>query len=76
MADYYIRLGHFEKARDVYEEGLNSVQTVRDFGVIFDAYMQFEESMLSAKMEKASGEAADVRVHIPSSSYHLARSYR
>lgn len=24
LADYYIRLGHFERARDVYEEALTS----------------------------------------------------
>lgn len=24
LADYYIRLGHFERARDVYEEALSS----------------------------------------------------
>ena len=31
LADYYIRRGLFEKARDIYEEGLESVMTVRDF---------------------------------------------
>lgn len=25
LADYYIRLGQFERARDVYEEAINSV---------------------------------------------------
>lgn len=52
MADYYIRLGHFERARDVYEEGLASVVTVRDFSLIFDALVQFEESLVTAKMEQ------------------------
>lgn len=33
-----------------------TVTTVRDFSVIFDAYMQFEESMLSAKMEQLEKE--------------------
>jgi pre-mRNA-splicing factor SYF1 len=28
LADYFIRLGHFEKARDVFEEGLGTVLTV------------------------------------------------
>ena len=54
LADFYIRRGLFEKARDVYEEGLSTVITVRDFSLIFDAYTQFEESMLSAKMEAAA----------------------
>lgn len=51
LADYYIRRGLFEKARDIYEEGMMTVITVRDFSIIFDAYAQFEESMLAAKME-------------------------
>jgi len=41
----------FERARDVYEEGMNAVVTVHDFSLIFDALTQFEESLLSAKME-------------------------
>ncbi|EDV28130.1 uncharacterized protein TRIADDRAFT_21689, partial [Trichoplax adhaerens] len=51
LADFYIRSGHFEKARDVYEEAIQTVNTVRDFGQVFDAYAQFEEGMLNAKME-------------------------
>ena len=51
LADYYIRRGLFEKARDVYEEGMTTVITVRDFSMIFDAMAQFEESLISAKME-------------------------
>ncbi|KAF3781479.1 Pre-mRNA-splicing factor [Nymphaea thermarum] len=51
LADYYIRRGMYEKARDIYEEGMRTVITVRDFGMIFDSYTQYEESMLAAKME-------------------------
>uniref|UniRef100_A0A7N0UZS8 Pre-mRNA-splicing factor SYF1 n=1 Tax=Kalanchoe fedtschenkoi TaxID=63787 RepID=A0A7N0UZS8_KALFE len=51
LADYYIRRNQTEKARDVFEEGMTTVVTVRDFSVIFDAYSQFEESMLALKME-------------------------
>ena len=40
LADYYIRRGMFERARDVYEEGLTSVITVRDFSLVFDALTQ------------------------------------
>jgi pre-mRNA-splicing factor SYF1 len=49
LADYYIRRGLFERARDVYEEGLSTVVTVHDFSLLFDAYTQFEESLLSAR---------------------------
>lgn len=36
-----------EKARDIFEEGMASVVTVRDFGVIFNSYAEFEDSMIS-----------------------------
>jgi pre-mRNA-splicing factor SYF1 len=52
LADYYIRLGNFEKARDVFEEGINTVITVRDFSQIWDAYTEFEYGLIRAKMEE------------------------
>ena len=57
LADYFIRQASFEQARDVYEEAIASVVTVRDFSMLFDAYSQFEESLLTAKLE-AYGESA------------------
>ncbi|KAI3923984.1 hypothetical protein MKW92_021204 [Papaver armeniacum] len=51
LADYYIRRGVFEKARDVFEEGITSVVTIRDFSLIFDGYTRFEESVIAAHME-------------------------
>ncbi|XP_047333850.1 pre-mRNA-splicing factor SYF1 [Impatiens glandulifera] len=56
LADYYIRRNLVEKSRDIFEEGMTTVVTVRDFSVIFDAYSQFEESMLALKMEEADEE--------------------
>ncbi|XP_076473392.1 pre-mRNA-splicing factor SYF1 fand isoform X2 [Bombus vancouverensis nearcticus] len=45
LADYY--------ARDIYEEAIQTVTTVRDFTQVFDAYAQFEELSLSKRMEEA-----------------------
>lgn len=59
LADYYIRAGQFEKARDVYEEAIHAVITVRDFTVVFDAYAKFEESMLMAKMNSLEEDEDD-----------------
>ena len=62
LADYYIRLGDFEDARDVYEEAVTTVVTVRDFSLAFDAYAQFEESVIAAKMkllEDGGGDSED-----------------
>ena len=57
LADYYIRSGQFERARDIYEEAIDTVTMVRDFTQIFDAYAQFEETTLSAKMEAVAENA-------------------
>ncbi|KAL7560088.1 hypothetical protein ACA910_016146 [Epithemia clementina (nom. ined.)] len=48
LADSWIRRGSFEIARSVYEEGLQTVKTVRDFSVLYDAYLEFEEGLLEA----------------------------
>ncbi|RWS06759.1 pre-mRNA splicing factor Syf1-like protein [Dinothrombium tinctorium] len=51
LAEYYTRSGLFEKARDIYEEALISVMTIRDFSQVFDAYAQSEEKFINAKMQ-------------------------
>ncbi|VDI82901.1 pre-mRNA-splicing factor SYF1, partial [Mytilus galloprovincialis] len=51
MADYYIRGGHFERARDIYEEAIETVLTVRDFTQVFDAYAEFEKNVIGAKIQ-------------------------
>lgn len=62
LADFYIKQGHFEKARDVFEEGLNSVVTVRDFSLIFETYLQVEESLLSEKMGSSTSSQEEKEV--------------
>jgi pre-mRNA-splicing factor SYF1 len=57
LATYWIRKGSFERARDVYEEGITTVMTVRDFTLVFDSYAEFEESIIGALMELASTRA-------------------
>ena len=60
LADFYIRQGMYERARDVYEEGLTTVITVRDFSLIFDTLTQFEETLLTHRMRAlAAGEEAE-----------------
>jgi pre-mRNA-splicing factor SYF1 len=56
LAAYYIGLCNLEKARDIYEEGITKVITVRDFTQIFDAYSLFEESLLSNKISFSNND--------------------
>jgi len=51
LADYYVRQGEFEMARSIYEEALEKVSRVRDFSILFDAYVQLEEGVVEAMME-------------------------
>lgn len=57
LATYWIRRGSFEKARDAFEEGIITVMTVRDFALIFEAYTEFEESIIKSLMERATNRA-------------------
>jgi len=59
LADYYIRSGNFEKVRDIYEEAIQTVLTARDFSQVFDAYAQFEERMVNARMETITERGLD-----------------
>ena len=59
----------FGQAREVFEEALAQLASVRDFGVIFNAYVKFEEAMLEhdgdhyedsdEEEENAEDEASD-----------------
>jgi len=65
LGDHFIRLGQFEKARDVYEEAMATVSTVHDFSLVFDAYAKFIESLITAHMERedgSSGAPSDVEM--------------
>ena len=55
------------QARDIYEEAIQTVVTVRDFSQVFDTYSQFEERIVKAKMETTAElgptEEGDKYVH-------------
>ncbi|KAK5140606.1 pre-mRNA-splicing factor syf1, partial [Oleoguttula sp. CCFEE 6159] len=54
LARYWINKGDYERARDVFEEGITTVMTVRDFSIVFDTYAEAEEALISIKMEEAA----------------------
>ncbi|GAM90206.1 hypothetical protein ANO11243_082470 [Dothideomycetidae sp. 11243] len=58
LARYYINLGSYERARDIFEEGITTVMTVRDFSVIFDTYAEAEEALIGLKMDAASARSS------------------
>lgn len=60
LAEFYIRAGIFDKARDIYEEALGNVITVRDFATIYDAYVQFEEALLTSKLWEPTKNESNV----------------
>lgn len=54
LATYWITRGSFERARDVFEEGITTVMTIRDFTLIFDSYVEFEETVIGNLMEQGA----------------------
>ncbi|KAI9822827.1 MAG: pre-mRNA-splicing factor syf1 [Phylliscum demangeonii] len=57
LATYWIARGNFERARDIFEEGITTVMTVRDFTLIFDSYVEFEESIIGTLMDNAAARS-------------------
>ena len=57
LATYWITKGSFERVRDVFEEGITTVMTVRDFALVFDSYVEFEESVIGALMDAAAARS-------------------
>ncbi|KAI9713600.1 MAG: pre-mRNA-splicing factor syf1 [Bogoriella megaspora] len=62
LARYWINKGEYERARDVFEEGITTVMTVRDFSMVFDSYAEAEETLLGFKMEEAAQRQAKSRL--------------
>lgn len=52
------------QARDIFEEAIETVITVRDFTQVFDACAQFEKNIIAAKMEsmEESGASEEGRI--------------
>ena len=59
LARYYILAGNLGKVRLVFEEGIAAIGTIREFTLIFDTYVEFEESVITAKMQMNGADADD-----------------
>ncbi|PXF42071.1 Pre-mRNA-splicing factor SYF1 [Gracilariopsis chorda] len=67
LAHYHTRKADFDRARQVYEEAVTSLNSVKDFALVFDAYAKFQESLISAAIDEMEGmkedrsDAAEIR---------------
>lgn len=64
LATYHLKRGELDLASETFKKGLDTVVTVRDFSIIFDAYVESQESMISYLMsdleeEEDSADRAD-----------------
>eukprot|EP00842_Homolaphlyctis_polyrhiza_P005685 jgi/Hompol1/6117/HPOL_000710-RA len=59
LARWWIVRGEFDRAREVYEEALRRVNTVRDFTIVFDAYAKMEEDIITANMQRLADKQGD-----------------
>lgn len=60
LAIYYIGKGQFEKARDVFEEGMQKIETVQGFTTVFNAYSKFEEEFIEMQMSELNNLKDDL----------------
>lgn len=44
-ADYYTRLGEFDRARQVFDQSMDTCETVAAFGILYSAYLKFEQTL-------------------------------
>jgi len=61
LARYWVNKGDYEKARDVFEEGITTVMTVRDFTIVFDTYAEAEEALIGVKMNEAAARSGKAK---------------
>lgn len=52
LARYYVHLGMFASARNIYDEAIHHVTTKRDFVEVWEAYTNFEEKYLEHLLEQ------------------------
>ena len=56
LANYFIKIKQFNKSREIFEEALEKVLTVRDFTLVFNTYLKFEEELAKSGIEDYDNE--------------------
>lgn len=59
LATYHLKRGELDLAKATFEGGLRKVVTVRDFSIIFDAYAESEEGVISYLMNDLESEETE-----------------
>ena len=59
LGNYYIKIGLIDKAREIFEEALEKVLTVRDFSLVFNSYLSFEQNLMKQNIFNAVDEDED-----------------
>jgi pre-mRNA-splicing factor SYF1 len=52
LATYFIKRKDLNKAMSVFEEGIHSVLTIRDFTMIYDSYTELQETIVTKLMNR------------------------
>lgn len=55
-ANYYVQTRNFSKATTIFESNLSKCLTIKDFNLIYDAYLEFQESYISSLMDEQAKE--------------------
>ena len=58
LASHYVRVGLLAKARDIYEEAVSSVSTIRDLALVYEAYAAFEEAFVAQLLQQQQEQSA------------------
>lgn len=53
FAQCYIHLGEVQRANDIFEEGMDSVATIRDFTLVFENYVKIIELLVHTQMSSS-----------------------
>lgn len=61
LGEFYLRRGDFDRARKTYQDAVDTIFTVHDFAVVYDAWTKFEEGLVTSLLELA-GDGDDTEI--------------
>lgn len=64
LASHYVRMGLLPKARDVYEEAVSTVSTIRDLALVYEAYAAFEEAVVAQMLQQEGADPKEIDLSI------------